>query len=59
MIDEFGLTVMDATWPISELQRRMREMIKPYLPGACRLHSAVPEAQHSSQRELSVATSEG
>lgn len=33
MVDEFGLTVMDAMLPIPEQQRRMREIVKPYLAG--------------------------
>jgi len=33
MVDEFGLTVMDALLPIPDQQRRMREIIKPYLEG--------------------------
>ncbi len=31
MVDEFGLIVMDATLPIPEQQRRMRQMVLPYL----------------------------
>jgi dTMP kinase len=34
MIDEFGLTVMDATLPIPEQQRRMRQLVLPYLRSA-------------------------
>lgn len=33
MVDEFGLTVMDAMLPIPEQQRRMRELVKPFLEG--------------------------
>lgn len=33
MIDEFGLTVMDATLPIPEQQRRMRQLVQPHLYG--------------------------
>ncbi|GHO44173.1 dTMP kinase [Ktedonospora formicarum] len=33
MINEFHLTVMDATLPIPEQQRRMRELVLPYLEG--------------------------
>jgi dTMP kinase len=40
MIDEFGLTVMDATLPIPEQQRRMRKIIKPYLNGVRRIHQS-------------------
>jgi dTMP kinase len=39
MIDEFGLTVMDATLPIPEQQRRMRKLVRPYLKGVRRLRS--------------------
>jgi dTMP kinase len=31
MVDEFGLTVMDATLPIPEQQRLMRQLVQPYL----------------------------
>ncbi len=40
MIDEFGLTVMDALLPIPEQQRRMREMVKPFLSGLYRRDDA-------------------
>ena len=43
MIDEFGLTVMDATLPIPDQQRRMRELVVPYLHGVRRLRSSVPD----------------
>jgi dTMP kinase len=36
MIDEFGLTVMDAMLPIPEQQKRMRDFVKPYLRGVHR-----------------------
>src|SRR5258708_27481584 len=39
MVDEFGLTVMDATLPIPEQQRRMRKLIRPYLQSVRRIHS--------------------
>src|SRR5918912_2622228 len=39
MVDEFGLTVMDATLPIPEQQRRMRKIVRPYLKGVRRLRS--------------------
>ncbi len=42
MINEFGLTVMDATLPIPEQQRRMRKLIRPHLHGVRRNHSATP-----------------
>lgn len=43
MIDEFGLTVMDATLPIPEQQRRMRHIIRPYLRGVRRIRSSAQE----------------
>ena len=44
MVDEFGLTVMDATLPIPEQQRLMRQLVQPYL---CDLRS--PNQLLSSQ----------
>jgi len=44
MVDEFGLTVMDATLPIPEQQRQMRKLVKPYLKGVRRLHSSARDA---------------
>ncbi|MGB8346260.1 MAG: thymidylate kinase, partial [Ktedonobacteraceae bacterium] len=43
MIDEFGLTVMDATLPIPEQQRRMRQIIRPYLRGVRRIRASAQE----------------
>jgi dTMP kinase len=43
MIDEFGLTVMDATLPIPEQQRRMRKIIRPYLLGVRRMRRSAKE----------------
>ena len=43
MIEEFGLTAMDATLPIFEQQRRMREIIQPHLQGVRRLHMPIVE----------------
>ena len=37
MVDEFGLTVMDAIQPITEQQLQMREIVRPFLRG---LHRA-------------------
>jgi len=52
MIDEFDLTVMDATLPIPEQQRRMRKLVKPYLQGVRRLHSSARDAAEAgSMRE--------
>lgn len=44
MIEEFGLTVMDATQPIPEQQRRMRELVRPYLRGVRRMRSSAHES---------------
>jgi dTMP kinase len=43
MIDEFGLTVMDATLPIPEQQRQMRKIIRPYLQGVRRTRGSAKE----------------
>jgi len=40
MVDEFGLTVMDALLPIPDQQRRMRDLVRPYLEGLHREHSS-------------------
>ncbi|GLV58251.1 thymidylate kinase [Dictyobacter sp. S3.2.2.5] len=45
MIDEFGLTVMDATLPIPEQQRRMRRLVLPHLEGVRRLRPPLPEQE--------------
>lgn len=44
MLDEFGLTVMDATLPIPEQQRHMREIIRPHLQGVRRVRGSAREA---------------
>ncbi len=44
MVDEFGLTVMDATLPIPEQQRRMRRIIRPYLQGVRRMRASAKES---------------
>jgi dTMP kinase len=44
MVDEFGLTTMDATLPIPEQQRRMREIIRPHLHGVRRIRASAKEA---------------
>jgi dTMP kinase len=44
MVDEFGLTVMDASLPIPEQQRRMRKIIRPYLQGVRRIRSSAQES---------------
>lgn len=46
MIDEFGLTVMDATLPIPEQQRQMRALVFPHLQGVRRLRNATHETTH-------------
>ena len=33
MIDEFGLTVIDATKPIHEQQQEVRAIVRPHLAG--------------------------
>ncbi len=48
MIDEFSLTVMDATLPIPEQQRRMRSIIRPYLQGVRRIRSSAQESAWAS-----------
>ena len=48
MVDEFGLTVMDATLPIPEQQRRMRKLVRPYLQGVRRLHSSARKAAEAA-----------
>lgn len=48
MIDEFGLTVMDATLPIPEQQRRMRKIIRPYLHGVRRMQTSAQESDWAS-----------
>ena len=44
MIDEFGLTVMDATQPIPEQQRLMRAIIRPYLQHVRRIRSSAKQS---------------
>ena len=44
MIDEFGLTAMDATLPIPEQQRLMRKIIRPYLQGVRRKRTSAQES---------------
>src|SRR5258708_10939069 len=44
MVDEFELTVMDATLPIPEQQRRMRKIIRPYLQGGRRMRPSAKES---------------
>lgn len=43
MIKEFGLTVMDATLPIPDQQRQMRNLVRPYLKGVHRLRRSTQE----------------
>jgi len=40
MVGEFGLTVMNASLPIPEQQRRMRKLVLPYLKGVRRLRTS-------------------
>ncbi|HLZ62026.1 MAG TPA: thymidylate kinase [Ktedonosporobacter sp.] len=41
MVDECGLTVMDATLPIPDQQRQMRALVRPHLRGVRRLHDPI------------------
>ena len=50
MVDEFGLTVIDATLPLVEQQEIVREIIAPLLRGALR-------AEPSAWREVLAAES--
>lgn len=43
MVPEFSLTVMDATLPIPEQQRHMRELIRPHLAGVRRMRPSAKE----------------
>ena len=44
MVDEFDLTVMDATLPIPEQQRRMRKLIRPYLQSVRRIRTSAQDS---------------
>ncbi len=44
MVNEFGMTVMDATLPIPEQQRRMRKIIRPYLQGVRRIRASAKDS---------------
>ncbi len=44
MVDEFSLTVMDATLPIPEQQRMMRKLVRPHLVGIRRIRPPMAEA---------------
>ena len=52
MVPEFGLNVIDATLPITEQQRRVREHVKPLLKG-CLRRPEMPYGQLSSDHGLS------
>jgi dTMP kinase len=59
MVDEFGLTVMDATQPIPDQQRLMRQIIRPYLHGVRRIRaSARGSAWAGLAREMRPSTVE-
>lgn len=45
MVNEFDLTVMDATLPIPEQQRQMRKLVLPHLDGVRRLRPPLPEKE--------------
>lgn len=52
MVDEFDLTVMEAMLPIPEQQRRMREIVKPYLDGLYRhggAHKMIPGSHRAAR----------
>jgi dTMP kinase len=60
MIDEFGLTTMDATLPIPEQQRRMRKIIQPYLQGVRRMRGSAKETAWAGlAREMRPSLTEG
>jgi dTMP kinase len=50
MVDEFGLTVIDATLPLLEQQEQVREIVEPHLGEAL-------QAEHSGWREVLAAES--
>ncbi len=52
MIDEFNLTVMDATLPISEQQRQMRQLVLPHLAGVRRLRPAARISEADEWRDF-------
>jgi len=59
MVDEFGLTVMDATLPIPDQQRLMRQIIRPYLQGVRRMRdSAKGSAWAGLAREMRPSTAD-
>ncbi len=60
MVSEFGLTVMDATLPIPEQQRRMRDIIKPYLRGVRHIRSSAQESAWAGlAREMRPSQTDG
>ncbi|GCF09253.1 dTMP kinase [Dictyobacter arantiisoli] len=52
MIAEYNLTVMDATLPIPEQQRMMRQLVAPHLEGIRRFRQLIPgtELEHIAHR---------
>ena len=56
MIEEFDLTVMDATLSIQEQQRHMRELVFPHLEGVRRISMPLPPLGSTS---LEATTPEG
>lgn len=56
MVDEFGLTVMDATLSIPEQQRHMRELVLPHLEGVRRI--VPPLTSPSPARQENIARKE-
>ncbi len=51
MVDEFGLTVMDAMRPIHEQQHCMREIVKPFLEGIHKHEEARRQTPASKAKE--------
>jgi dTMP kinase len=51
MVDEFDLAVIDATFPIAEQQRQMRELVMPHLEGTLRTPT-MPHAEVLAQERL-------
>jgi dTMP kinase len=57
MVDEFNLTLMDATKTIEEQQRQMRTIVKKFLPRNRRLAAAVrPDAKTETRAEAKPET---
>lgn len=63
LVDEFGLTVIDASLPIVNQQEVVREVIRPHLAGALRAESnpwrSVLSSEQLSGRYLNILAHEG